>query len=440
MPATLSQSWTDLVRAAPGAAALIDAAGARAWTRAELHARALAWQAAHRDHALAGRRVAFALPNGVDWLAVFLGLQFSRAIPVPLDPTEPAAERHALARTALAAFAWIDGHLEPIADQPAGRFGPRACLVKLTSGSTGRPRALAFSHAHMFADGRQICTTMGISPSDVNLAVIPFGHSYGLGNLVVPLLAQGTAIVCASSPLPHVLAADIARWHPSVFPAVPPLLRALADSDVPPGGLASLRTIISAGSPLAPEDARRFFEKFARRVHNFYGSTETGGIAYDRGGDATLSGRGVGAPLAGVTLASAARGGRIRVSSPAVGGRGTFSPADRAEFNEHGELRLLGRAGRIAKIAGRRLDLGALERRLRETPGVSDAFVAVHPQNPGELGAVVASALASAALRADLRTRLAPWKIPRRLVVVPAFPSTVRGKPDNRALLALLAR
>ena len=46
--------------------------------------------------------------------------------------------------------------------------------------------------AQMLADGRQICATMGIRPGDLNLGLIPFGHSYGLGNLVVPLLTQSS--------------------------------------------------------------------------------------------------------------------------------------------------------------------------------------------------------------------------------------------------------
>ena len=118
----------------------------------------------------------------------------------------------------------------------------------------------------------------------------------------------------------------------------------------------------------------------------------------------------------------------------------SFSPSDRATFNEHGELVLQGRAGRLVKIAGRRLDLGDLERALRTIPGVNDAFVALHPQNIDELAAVLATSIDAAALRVLLRRELAAWKVPRRVVVVPEFPLTARGKTDARALQALLVR
>jgi len=437
MTTTLTKTWARLARARPDALALIEAANGRLWTRAELAAHAESWRAA-LPAAVAGQRVTFALPNGPDWFAAFLGLLQAGAIPVPLDPSEPVAAQRTLATSARAPFAWINGQLSKTQSNPIGYSVPHACLVKLTSGSTGRPRALAFTHAQMLADGRQICAGMGITPDDLNFAVIPLGHSYGLGNLVVPLLAQGTPLVCASAPLPHALATDIARWKPTVFPAVPALLRALVAADVPAENLASLRTVISAGSPLAPEIAQAFYARFALKPRGFYGSSETGGITYDCSGDATLSGRSVGTPLKGVNL-TPTRGGRFRITSPAVFKTGSFCPADRATLTADGELVLRGRTGRMVKIAGRRLDLGELEQSLRRLPDVRDAFVTPHPHHPGELAAVVATPLAASALRPLLRAHLASWKLPRRLVTTSEFPLTARGKPDARALHAMLA-
>jgi acyl-coenzyme A synthetase/AMP-(fatty) acid ligase len=274
---------------------------------------------------------------------------------------------------------------------------------------------------------------MDIRPTDLNLAVIPLGHSYGLGNLVVPLLAQGTALVCADLPVPHALAALAARHRPTVFPAVPALLRALAEADLPANAFPSLRVVISAGSPLPPATAAAFLQKYGLPVHGFYGSSETGGIAYDRVGDGALR------PLNGVSITQL-RGQRVRVRGPAVFRAAGHSPADRVRIEADGRLVLLGRAGRVVKIAGRRLDLAELENTLRTLPDIADAFVAPHPDDPEHLGAVLATPLAPIPLRALLRAHLAPWKIPRRLVPVAAFPLTARGKPDSAALRALLAR
>ncbi len=437
MTETLLTCWQATVRRGPDALALIDGAKGRRWSRAELAAVTEEWSLAlAAGTALAGRRVLLAEPNGPVWWQVFLGLLHLGAIPVPADSTEPSVALAAQARALRAAAFWHAGTLHPLPGSSRSRRR-ELCLFKLTSGSTGTPKALPFTHAQMLADGRQICASMGIRPSDLNLAAIPLGHSYGLGNLVMPLLDQGTAMLCVASPLPQALAADCARWQPTVFPAVPTLLRAMVRSELAPEQLASLRLILSAGAALPTEIATAFAERFGRRVHGFYGASETGGICYDRTGEGTLAGRSVGAPLEGVQL-QFRRGKRFTVVGAAVGGRGRFSPADRGDLNPSGELVLLGRAGRTVKIAGRRLDLAEVENALLALPGVRAACVLAHPQRLDALTAAAATDRPGGELRAELAARLAPWKIPARILALPDLPVTERGKTDRKAVAKLV--
>ncbi len=434
---TLHRLWEATLKRSPAAVALVDASTGKSWTRAGLAAGAALWASALLGEAgrtpPGGRRVAISVPNGAGWLEAFLGLLSLGAIPAPIDPSEPEEAQLAVARSIGAPFLWREGRLQRVAGGGRARGVRGECLVKLTSGSSGAPKALAVTHAQMAADGRQVCESMGIGPDDSNLAAIPFGYSYGLGNLVVPLIAQGTRIICISSVLPHAVATDAARYRPTVFPAVPPILRALAASDVAPRSMSSLRVVISAGSPLSPDVAGAFAGKFGVRVHGFYGTSETGGIAYDRTGDATLAGRSVGTPLAGVRIAR--RGdGRFAVSSPAVVGRGRFSPADRASINELGELVLSGRTDRVVKVAGRRLDLAEIEAALRSLPGVRDAFACLPAGADATLTAAAETGLAPAELRRLLLARMAPWKVPSRIVAMKEFPSTSRGKADVEKL------
>jgi acyl-coenzyme A synthetase/AMP-(fatty) acid ligase len=319
---------------------------------------------------------------------------------------------------------------------------PAVCLIKLTSGTTGQPRPLVFTAEQLLADARQVTTTMGIGPRDLNYALIPFGHSYGLGNLTVPLLAHGVPLVCGTSPLPHAIAADFARWHPTVFPGVPAMWRALAASEL---ALPGLRLGISAGAPLPPEVARDFAARFGRRLHSFYGSSETGGIAYDRTGAGALAGH-VGRALRGVKL-TARPGTRLVVSSAAVltqGNRrrvdklGAWLMPDRAALNARGEVTLLGRRGTTVKIAGRRVNLAEVADRLRRLPSVREAWVGVRAGADPVLGAVIATERTAADVRTTLLADTASWKIPKKIIVVPALPLTARGKPDPRALQALV--
>ena len=441
MDSPVLRIWKTVVKAGPAKAAVTDAATGTVWTRSALAAAAARFAEAYtasvpRPH---GRKVVLSVANGGPWFEVFLGLAMAGAVPVPIDPAEPEAAAVAAAEALGATHLWRDGRLSALGSQRRNAAArTRAFLVKLTSGSSGSPRGLEATAAQMVADGRQICATMGIRPGDSNLATIPFGYSYGLGNLVMPLLLQGTRIVCASSPLPHAIAHDALRHRPTVLATVPPLIRALAASDLEKGSLDSIRLVVSAGSPLPPELAQAFRERFGIGVHGFYGTSETGGIAFDRSGKATLSGQSVGAPLKGVRVVFRGRG-RFQVSSPAVLGRGRFTPADRARLNLDGELVLLGRTDRVVKVAGRRIDLAEIERILRSLPGVRDAFAHALPGTEPLLAAAVLADTSGADLRRRLRLHLAPWKVPSRILTLPEFPATGRGKTDVQGLRQLLA-
>ena len=441
----LLQAWENTVRQRGSATAVTQASDGSACTFRELNARAKHWLAAQTSASgtsLAGRAVVFAAPNGTGWLEIFIGLLRAGAVIVPLDAGEPPAAQRLVAASLRAGFWWDGTRLVALAG--ARRFRSHApCLIKLTSGSTGRPRPLPFTAAQLLADERQVAATMGLRPRDVNYALIPFGHSYGLGNLTLPLLVRGLPVVCGATPLPHAIAADFVRWQPTVFPSVPAVWNALAASEVPPADLASLRLAISAGAPLPPEVARRYAARFGRRLHNFYGSSETGGIAYDRTGSATLAG-GVGQPLRGVTIAMI-RGERIAVSSAAVftlgnrrarGRFGRWTPADRATIDHRGFVTLLGRRGVIVKIAGRRVNLGEVTSRLRQVAGVREAWVDIGPGPNPALGAALATERSIAELRAELQADTASWKIPKKWTVLPSLPLTARGKVDTRELRA----
>jgi acyl-coenzyme A synthetase/AMP-(fatty) acid ligase len=199
-------------------------------------------------------------------MAMFLALQERGAVALPLDIALPPAQRAAVAARLGAHWLWdaVAGqNWQPLdTEAPPALAEADYCLVKTTSGSTGQPKPLLFTSANMLADGRQIAATMGIEPEDRNLGAIPFGHSYGLGNLVLPLIAQGTALVCSTEILPDALAAQIERHQATVLPSVPAVLRALAESSVDGARLRSLRRVISAGAPLRPETAAAFLARF----------------------------------------------------------------------------------------------------------------------------------------------------------------------------------
>lgn len=431
MDESLWSVWQQTAAAAPNRPVVIEAATGRSWTRAALSAEVEAVAAAAPEDLRPGEVVAFSARNGCPWLALFLALQKRGAIALPLDGALPADQQPSTAAALGAHWLAGEGAWRRLSATPAaGRF----CLVKTTSGTTAEPRALYFTAANMLADGRQICSTMGIGPDDVNLGAAPFGHSYGLGNLVLPLLFQGTALVCSGEMLPEAIAGQIERSGVTVFPSAPTIFRALAESSVDPARLRSVRRVISAGAPLPAAVADRFREKFGQPVHNFYGSSETGGICFDR----TAVGRSIGAPLDGVEVRLSPEG-QVIVRSGAVMGSGVHALPDLGRWNEQGELVLTGRVSLLANIGGKKVAPQEIEQVLRGLAQVTDAWVGIGARPGGDyLLAAVESPRSREQILAELSQRLPSWQIPRRLWVATSLPRTARGKLDRPQLEARL--
>ena len=430
----LWKTWAEVQSRHPHKVVLIDAPGDKAWTASALTEAALDFAADLVRHE-PGERIAFRMPNGAEWFTLFLALQRAGLAAIPLDAGMPDEGCVETARRLGARALYLDGKLHPFGDDVAAvQRHRRTCCIKITSGTGALPKAIACRAEHLLADGRHIIATMGIRPRDINLAAIPLGHSYGLGNLVLPLIMQGTAVVCAREYLPRQLLDWIAHHRVTVFPAVPALFRVLAALPKSAMNIESMRTVISAGAVLTPAVAQAFHARFGRKIHNFYGSSETGGICYDRTGTASLTGRSVGQALEGVTVT--VKGERLTVTSPAVATRsGSWRLNDFGEWNPHGELVLLGRGGQGANIGGKKVHPLEVERILRAMPGVTDAAVwLIQDQGRDVLVAGVETTKSRAQIEKALAAQLPAWKLPKTYVITRDFPRSPRGKLDLMAL------
>lgn len=381
------------------------------------------------------RIIAFQMENSTEWLIAFLTCQALEAIALPFDPDMPRDGIKEILEVLRPAAFWNHQNIEALKNST--KRAP-ACLIKLTSGSTGRPKPLFFEDCHVQADGNQISQTMGIETSDTNLALIPFGHSYGLGNLIMPLIQLGVPLAVCRDPFPHTIADAVEQTGATIIPTVPAILKALAHSAINPRKFSRVRLWLSAGSPLHPNDAQYFFEKLGNRIHNFYGSSETGGIAYDRKGEDTLSGRSVGTPLKGVRVCLSPSN-RLQVYSKAVFTRRNrlrsaklrgHLLADEADLLSDGSIQLKGRRGRIAKLGGKRVILSEIERQLLHIKSINEVRVTeyTNPAGRTRLAAAIAPIQDSSQIKKALKAYLPPWKIPDRWLTMENFPLSNRGK------------
>lgn len=414
-----------------------------------------------------GAVVGMAAPDGPGFLSLLIALRRRGLVALLIDDWSPRAER---LRTAVALGAsallqcrraWPDGPsdvlLEPLPGDRLEALAPGCAVIKLTSGSTGVPRGVATPAEALAADDEQLFRTMGLHTLDRLLAAVPLGHSYGLSSLAIPAVRRGVPLIFPEPGSPFAPLRAAAEFGATFFPTTPAWLHGLLRLADPPAWPESLRLTISAGAPLGAETAERFRRAFGTAVHTFYGSSECGGICYDRDGGAAERGT-VGEPVEGVRVVledlPGDTGGDVRaihVHSRAVAqgyvptpdpvrlGGGCFVAGDLGSWRR-GELALAGRVDDLINVHGKKVSPREVERILLELPGVEEVAVVGLPQ-PGTGGEVVravvaadAAALTVCEILAHCRERLTPHKVPRSVVIVDELPRTPRGKLDRAAL------
>lgn len=424
----LYERWRAVAAQAGAAIALRDLAGGRAWTFAELCA------AGERSLEPPGG-VVCPPSNGAEFVMAVLQAWRWRRVLCPLEPGQagPAAIAQAGEDAVLAK------RLEGVAH------------LKLTSATTGAPKLIAFTAEQLAADADNIVPTMGLRPDWPTVGAISLAHSYGFSNLVLPLLLHGVPLLLTGSGLPEAvrLAGSVAPAF--TLPGVPALWRAWHDANaIPP----QVRLAISAGASLPLALEREIFAARGLKIHNFYGSSECGGIAYDRSDKPRTADGCVGTALDNVDLrvgdsgclevhGANVAGGYWPEADASLGG-GVFRTADLAEIRD-GLVYLRGRASDLINVAGRKVSPEIIERVLLEHPAVPECVVVGLPAAGGGRGedivAVVAArgALAEPELRAFAATRLPAWQVPRQWRFVDALPVNERGKLSRTELKQQLA-
>jgi long-chain acyl-CoA synthetase len=459
--------WEETVRRKGGdTAAILDSTGKILRTFSGIESEALELQNPFSGLP-PGAVMAVQIGNHPAWPAVLLASLRGGFAVLPLETSITASDRAAALEICKAnALVTISpaNALEikslKIATTPRRAFEPsdpdQPSLLKLTSGTTAAPRAIRFRSQQLLADCDQICDTMGITGDDLNFGVIPVSHSYGFSNLITPLLARGVAMALSRDRLPRAVLDGLARTGATVFPGMPVFYQAFCSVENHPD-LSRLRLCISAGAPLTAPLASRYRETFGQSLHSFYGSSECGGICYDRDGEDFEDGF-VGSPMIGVELEMMepdAAASQVRVRSAAVGdgyypqmdkaklGDATFFPDDLLARHGSG-FKIAGRISDVINVAGKKVNPAEVEAHLLALPGVREAVVFGRQsalRNEEVAACVVAAAnIDEAALLQSCRKRLSGWQVPKRIFLVAQIPVNERGKTSRRDLAAQFAQ
>ena len=355
--------------------------------------------------------------------------------------------------------------LQGTSDAPATPVVERAsddlAAILYTSGTTGRSKGAMLTHGNLAANADTLRSLWGWRADDVLLHVLPVYHVHGLFvALHCALLEPSPVLFLTRFDVDAVLAA-LPRTR--VLMGVPThYVRLLGDPRFDARATEGVRLFISGSAPLRPETFAEFEARTGQRILERYGMTEAGMITSNPLDGPRVAGT-VGPALPDVDLRIVDDEGRpvadgevgtVQIRGPNVFAGywrkpektreefvdGWFVTGDLATRDATGRVSIVGRGKDLVISGGLNVYPREVEAELDTLAGVGESAVIGVPHadfGEGLVAVVVPQDGATpeeAELREALRSRLAGFKIPRRILLVPELPRNAMGKVQKNVL------
>lgn len=346
------------------------------------------------------------------------------------------------------------GHHLPMGDDPA--------VILYTSGTTGRPRGVVLTHRAIAANGLALCRVWDFRPDDVLVHALPLFHTHGLLVALNCALLAGGSIIFMPAFDPGKALGFFHRA--TVFMGVPTYYtRLLKHPNLRRSTVRGMRLLTSGSAPLLPQVWIEFEERCGHRIVERYGMTEVGIITSNPFRGERVPGS-VGYALEGVRIkavdptgAEVAPGvtGELCVRSagaftgywgnrqePAqdVNPQGWVATGDLAVLGDDRRVTLMGRSKDLIITGGLNVHPMQVEVALNALPGVAESavFGVPHPDyGEGVVAAVVWDGQgepSAAGIRRRLSSRLAGYRIPKRILITEGLPRNAMGKVQKTVL------
>ncbi len=370
------------------------------------------------------------------------------------------------------------------AESPGRDFGPRDdgdLYILYTGGTTGMPKGVMWRHEDVWrtlgggidfvtgeriTDEHQLSRTAAETPPSMGLVLAPLMHGAAQWGTLGGLF-RGVTNVLLPRFDPHLVWEAVERYGIGVVTITGdamavPLVDALREGSYDTSALVAISSTAAVFSPVVKDQLFELLpdvfvsEAVGSSEGGFNGmrlvekgATDTGGggmINVPLGPDSVIIDDD-GAPVAPGEVGRLARGGNVPlgyykdpVKTAAtfieVDGRRLSVPGDFARLEDDGTMTLLGRGSQCINSGGEKIYPEEVESALKAHPDIFDVLViGVDDERWGQaVAAVVQSRTDTSPTLDDLaehcRTRLASYKVPRRLHVVDEVPRQPSGKPD----------
>jgi benzoate-CoA ligase family protein len=334
-----------------------------------------------------------------------------------------------------------------------------------SSGSTGRPKGIVHVHADIpYSIATYAKEILNFQENDIAYSVPKLFFAYGFGNaMTFPFAVGASVILDPERPEPKRIYANIERYRPTLFFAVPTLYIALVNQpDAARRDLRSVRFCVSAAEALPTELYQRWMSYYGLEICEGCGSTEMTHIyVSNRPGQTKPSSAGITVPGYEVKLVSPSDD-TIEITTPHETGVMMVRGASAAPYywnrpdktahtmrngwlytddlfyrDEDGFYYFTGRANDIFKVSGQWVSPPEVEATLLQHPAVFESAV-VPFRDEDNLNRTKAFVMLktgyspSEALVEELQTfvkaQIAPYKYPRYIEFVADLPRTATGK------------
>jgi O-succinylbenzoic acid--CoA ligase len=408
-------------------------------------------------------RVAIVLPPGLDFAYALHACFVLGAVAVPIDLRMSAAER---ARIAEGARVTIDelpqlGSVRPEPQDPNHDLDATAVVIH-TSGTSSVPKPIELTYGNLLWSALGSAAALGLDVSERWLCALPLSHVGGLSILVRSAIYGTTAVIHERFETERVLHALRAQDVTLVSLVATTLTRLLdAGLEHPP----ALRCALTGGGPVPAALVERA-AKAGVPVSMTYGLTESCSQV-TTAPVAALAERDLGAgPPLFCTRVRCAGDGEILVAGPTVApdaraDDGWLHTGDLGVLDDQGRLSVTGRKADTIVSGGENIAPSEVEAVLESHPEVleaavvgrphpewGEAVIAIvvlrngaaldgpsldHPSLNGALSGGSSPAIAS--VRAHCAAALAPYKVPKQIVLrAEPLPRTRSGKLLRREL------
>uniref|UniRef100_A0A5S6R0H9 Malonyl-CoA synthase n=1 Tax=Trichuris muris TaxID=70415 RepID=A0A5S6R0H9_TRIMR len=322
-----------------------------------------------------------------------------------------------------------------------------------TSGTTGAPKGAMITHGNLTSNGSTLRSLWELSEADVLLHALPIDHIHGLFVSINSCLMSGSSIIF----LPRFDMEQIVLWLPkaTIVMGVPTFYTRLMDmGHCERKTLGHVRLLISGSAPLMTSTWHQFAEKTGQEILERYGMTE-GQIICSNPVHGQRKPGTVGMPLAGVKLSI--RQGILHYHGPntfkGYWGQadktrreftddGFFNSGDLAAQDSEGYVQILGRNSDMIITGGLNVYPNEVESVINSIDSIKESAVVGLPHRDfGEavVAVVVPEAHACRRLKeptivAELSSRIAKYKIPKRILFVETLPRNLMGKVQKNVL------